>query len=132
MIINGNIITADDDKILIRKSDGLVFGHQLELGYTWYIGGKLLSQPHLEVPEDYIDGYEIVLDDTGYRFCIFEKEYGEIKSAVVKLRYSPEDQIAILCNIGLDPENEYYKQRYDDMQVWREYAGKIAEQYSKY
>ena len=79
MIINGNIITADDDKILIRKSDGLVFGHQLELGYTWYIGGKLLSQPHLEVPEDYIDGYEIVLDDTGYRFCIFEKEYGEFE-----------------------------------------------------
>lgn len=85
-----------------------------------------MSQPHLEVPEDYTDGYEIVLDDTGYRFCIFEKEYGEIKSAVVKLRYSPEDQIAILCNIKLNPEDEYYIKRYNDMQAWREYAGEVA------
>ena len=53
MIIDGNKITADEGKLLLRKADNLLFGKELALGYTWYINGERIDPPHLEVPEDY-------------------------------------------------------------------------------
>ena len=129
MIIDGNKITADEGKLLLRKADNLLFGKELVLGYTWYINGELQNPPRLEVPEDYRDSDYIEVDGASYPVTSFDYSY--LKDYIVKLRYSPEDQIAILCNIGLDPDNETYKQRYDDMQVWREHAGEIAKQYSE-
>lgn len=46
-------IIADENKKFVRKSDGVNYGHEVYLGYTYYIGGKLLEEPHLEVPEDF-------------------------------------------------------------------------------
>ena len=45
MIIDGNKITADEGKLLLRKADNRLFGKQLILGYTWYIGGELQDPP---------------------------------------------------------------------------------------
>jgi hypothetical protein len=53
MKIEGNKITAEDGKVFKRKSDGFIYGNEIFLGYTYYIGGKELSEPHLEVPEDF-------------------------------------------------------------------------------
>lgn len=128
MIIDGNKITADEGKLLLRKADNLLFGKELTLGYTHYINGERVNPPHLEVPEDYQDSDYIEVDGSSYPVTSFD--YAYLKDYIVKLKYSPEDQIAILCNIGLDPENTYYKQRYNDMQVWREHAGEIAKHYS--
>lgn len=128
MIIDGNKITADEGKLLLRKADNLLFGKELTLGYTWYINGELQNPPHLEVPEDYRDSDYIEVDSTNYPVTSFD--YAYLKDKIVKIKYSPEDQIAILCNIGLDAQNAQYKQRYDEMQTWREHAGEIAKQYS--
>lgn len=50
---NSKHIIADEGKVFKRKSDGLIFGNEIYLGYTYYIGGKKLDEPHLEVVEDF-------------------------------------------------------------------------------
>ena len=44
---------ADEGKLFRRISDGVVFGSEIYLGYTYYIGGEKLSEPKLEVIEDF-------------------------------------------------------------------------------
>lgn len=49
----GNRIVAAEDKFLRRKSDGFVAGPELWIGYTYYLHGKKLDEPLLELPEHY-------------------------------------------------------------------------------
>ena len=44
---------ADEGKVFKRISDGVVFGSEIYLGYAYYIGGEKLSEPKLEVIEDF-------------------------------------------------------------------------------
>lgn len=44
---------ADEGKVFRRISDGVVFGTEIYLGYTYYIGGVKLSEPKLEVIENF-------------------------------------------------------------------------------
>lgn len=44
---------ADEGKVFRRISDGVVFGPEIYLGYTYYIGGVKLLEPKLEVIEDF-------------------------------------------------------------------------------
>lgn len=48
-----NHIIADEGKVLRRIEDGHIYGSDIYLGYSYYIGGELLSEPHLDVPEDF-------------------------------------------------------------------------------
>lgn len=41
------------NKIFKRISDGLIFGNEIYLGYTYYINSKKLPGPKLEVIEDF-------------------------------------------------------------------------------
>ena len=50
---NSKHIIADKGKVFQRKSDGFIYGEEIYLGYTYYIGGKKLDEPHLEVVEDF-------------------------------------------------------------------------------
>lgn len=50
---NSKHIIADEGKVFKRKSDGFIYGEEIYLGYTYYIGGKKLDEPHLEVIEDF-------------------------------------------------------------------------------
>ena len=50
---NSKHIIADEGKVFKRKSDGFIYGEGIYLGYTYYIGGKKLDEPHLEVIEDF-------------------------------------------------------------------------------
>lgn len=50
---NSKHIIADEGKVFKRKSDGFIYGKEIYLGYTYYIGGKKLDEPHLEVVEDF-------------------------------------------------------------------------------
>ena len=57
-------IVADEGKLLVRKSDGWVAGEQVTLGYNYYEAGVALSNPKLELPDDYMEidkpeGYEV-------------------------------------------------------------------------
>ena len=47
------IIKASEGKVFRRISDGFIFGKEINLGYTHYIGGKKLEEPLLELPEHF-------------------------------------------------------------------------------
>ena len=44
---------ADEGKVFKRKSDDFIFGNEIYLGYTYYLNGKKLPEPKLEVIEDF-------------------------------------------------------------------------------
>lgn len=46
-------ITAQEGKVFRRKSDGFIFGKEISLGYTYFINGKKLDNPRLELAEDF-------------------------------------------------------------------------------
>lgn len=50
---NSNHIIADEGKVFKRISDGFIFGNEIYLGYTYYINGEKLTEPKLEVIEDF-------------------------------------------------------------------------------
>lgn len=53
MVVIGSHIIADEGKVFRRKSSGEIFGEEIYLGYSHYIGGVLQVPPHLDVPEDF-------------------------------------------------------------------------------
>ena len=53
MITEGNKITANEGYVLRRISDGIIYGNEVYLGYTHYLGGVLLTEPLLELPEHF-------------------------------------------------------------------------------
>ena len=56
-----NIIIAQEGKVFRRKSDGFIFGKEIHLGYTHYLGGKKLEEPLMELSEHFeeIDDQEL-------------------------------------------------------------------------
>lgn len=48
-----NKIVADEGKVFRRISDGTLYGNEISLGYSYYINGVKLAEPHLDVPEDF-------------------------------------------------------------------------------
>lgn len=53
MTQKGNIIKADEGKVFRRIESGEVFGNEMYLGYSWYIGGVKLNTPHKDVADDF-------------------------------------------------------------------------------
>ena len=56
------IIKASEGKVFRRKSDGFIFGKEIHLGYTHYIGGKKLEEPLLELPEHFEEIDESIME----------------------------------------------------------------------
>lgn len=50
---NPSHITAEPGMVFKRKSDGMIYGNEIFLGYTYYIGGVKLDEPLLELPEHF-------------------------------------------------------------------------------
>lgn len=44
------VIKASEGKVFRRISDGFIFGNEVSLGYTYYLNGKKLEEPLLELP----------------------------------------------------------------------------------
>ena len=84
------IITASEGKIFRRISDQVIFSNEIDLGYTYFLRGKKLDEPLLELPEHFeeIDdpnlelkelftqGEEIIenIEDENEEFYILENE----------------------------------------------------------
>ncbi|WP_291602003.1 hypothetical protein [Bacteroides sp.] len=51
--VKTTVLRASEGKVLRRISDQKVFGSELWLGYTYYLGNKKLDEPLLELPEHY-------------------------------------------------------------------------------
>ena len=50
--MNG-VIKAKSGKVFRRISDGTIYGDEINLGYTYFIDGKLLEEPHLDTINDF-------------------------------------------------------------------------------
>lgn len=46
-------IKAKEGKVFRRIADGMVFGNEMTLGYTHYLGGEKLETPLWELPEHF-------------------------------------------------------------------------------
>ena len=60
---NNKIIKASEGKVFRRISDGFIFGQEISLGYTYYINGKKLDEPLLELPEHFEEVDEPVIEE---------------------------------------------------------------------
>lgn len=56
------IIKASEGKVFRRISDGFIFGKEIHLGYTHYLGGEKLEEPLLELPEHFEEIDEPVME----------------------------------------------------------------------
>ena len=61
----GNIIKAKQGKVFRRIEDGVIYGEEITLGYTYFINNELLTEPHLDTIEDFeeIDISEIEMTE---------------------------------------------------------------------
>lgn len=59
------IIKASEGKVFRRISDGFIFGKEINLGYTHYLGGKKLEEPLLELPEHFEEIDEPIMEFSG-------------------------------------------------------------------
>lgn len=57
------IIKASEGKVFRRISDGFIFGNKISLGYTYYLSGKKLAEPLLELPEHFEEIDEPVIEE---------------------------------------------------------------------
>lgn len=51
--VTTTVIKASEGKVLRRKSDDYIAGSEIYLGYTYYLNGRKLGEPLLELPEHY-------------------------------------------------------------------------------
>lgn len=64
--MENKIIKAQEGKVFRRISDGFIFGNEVSLGYTHYLGGKKLEEPLLELPEHFEEIDEPVMEFPEY------------------------------------------------------------------
>ena len=57
-------ITAGKGKVFRRIADQTLWGKEIHLGYTYYIGGVLLDEPLEELPEHFEEIDEPVTEET--------------------------------------------------------------------
>ena len=89
MIIEGNMIKAEEGKILYRITDKSLCGDVYYLGYIYYLNGEKLAEPYLETPSDFED-----LTPDEYINRNFE-EYSRLIDGFIRERYSINDEFAI-------------------------------------
>lgn len=61
--MENKIIKASEGKVFRRISDGVIFGKEINLGYTYYLNGKKLDKPLLELPEHFEEIDEPVTEE---------------------------------------------------------------------
>ena len=52
-ITDVTVVIANEGKVLRRIGTDEIFGKEIYLGYSYYIGGVKQEPPHLDVPEDF-------------------------------------------------------------------------------
>ena len=117
MFIKGRKIYADKGKYLKHKNFNII-GLVLVDNNRDYI--------EVDMPEDYgleVDEGKIYLCDRKFIFDPKDLTYSEIKTTVIKSRYSEDDQIALILNKDLSEEGLFL---FNKMQEWREFASEIA------
>lgn len=50
---NYTVLIASEGKVLKRKNSQDIFGKEIALGYSYYIDGMKLNEPHLDTVDDF-------------------------------------------------------------------------------
>lgn len=114
MIRQDDIIKAEEGKILLYKPENKLWGKAARLAQ--YKSHTLTENDFEEVDESNLE----CIDGVWYDFR--GMTYAAIKTMIIKLHYSNDDQIAIMLN---NNEEKMMK-----MQEWREYASLTAKRYA--
>lgn len=117
MFVKGNTVYADAFQYLKHKEKNII---------ALSIQGRADEYEELSMnsPLDVIVEAGRVFFN-GRRFLCLPKQLTReaVKTAVIKSRYSNDDQIALMLNKENSPEDGVY---YRKMQEWREFAAEIA------
>ena len=116
-----NIIVAEKGKVLFYKPEQKVWGKSARLAD--YKGHILEESDFEEVDISNADGFAVI---DGLEFDFRNKSYAYIKTTIIKIRYSNDDQIALMLNHEKSPQD--YAEAYAAMQQWRDYAAEVANQ----
>lgn len=111
MTYDNGILIADEGKTLRRKSDHLMVGERITLGYTWYINGTRLKYPLKELPEHYEELSKEELDaEREKERLVMQKVIGGHVDELIRDRYTLSEELAILRQRDEKPEEykEYY------------------------
>lgn len=71
--------------------------------------------------------YDIIEDAGTYTFKYVpvspdNYDYGGMVDAIIGLKYSLKNSLAIINNYLFEPKNKEYKAEFDEMQKWRQFA----------
>lgn len=110
-----DIIKADEGKLLVYTPTGKLWGKAARLSV--YNGRQLTEDDFEEVDDSEFEH----IDNSWYDFR--GKSYAHIKTFIIKLHYSNDDQIAIMLN---DDDAKMA-----EMQEWRNYAASVAKKYTE-
>ena len=114
MYTDKNITYSDAGKYLVYKN---------QIGFQFPASDDIMEKD-IDLDDLYIKG-----NTAYYNSCTLAQNiikngtYGDYKSAIIKKRYSNDDQIAIMLNKD-DSEDDLL--RYDKMMEWREFAAELA------
>lgn len=105
-----NILKAGKGKILYYLPEEIIWGKTARLAE--YKGHQLDELDFIEINQ------KDVVEIDGIQYVFRNKSYADIKTFIIKLHYSNDEQIAIMLNNDED--------KYNEMQQWREFATNIA------
>lgn len=114
MYTDKNIAYSDAGKYLIYKN---------QIGFQ-FPSSEDIMEYDINLDDLYIKGNTAYYNrGTLAQNIIKNGSYGDYKSAIIKKRYSNDDQIAIILNRDDSDEDLI---RYDRMMQWREFAAELA------
>lgn len=118
MFKKGNKVYSEAGSYL-KSTDGKIIGFNLNGDIEDF------EEVELEKPLDIkVEGNQITINNKILWF-IDSLDYATIKTTIIKLRYSNDDQIALVLNKDLSEEGLMYWQK---MQEWRDWASEVATQ----
>lgn len=117
----GNTIFAEGNKKLyIKKLDLLT--SQYTCG-TVMLPVEGVLQPTTVTPEDVMEVYDVVIGTNSYK--IQANSYGDLVSGLIRLKYSIDDELALIANSRIRDISAEDK----DFQEWRTECKRIAKKY---
>lgn len=121
-----NTIRPSAGKLLLNNVENTTCREFFLAPYR-FVRGQRMVPPYTYTESDFSE-----VDDPD--FPVFTKEslglpdgfsYADAKAAVVKTRYSYDDQIALMLNYERQPGT--YGMDYEEMQYWRDIATEVAQ-----
>lgn len=118
MFTKGNRVYSDAGYYLHHKQKPII-------GYSFIGNEEDYEEVKLPDPLDIEINGDKVFYGNGKFIYSGKIDYAQIKTKLIKLHYSNDDQLALMLN---KDESEEDAILYEKMQEWRDWAGKVAKQ----